>query len=413
MQLPYHKTVLNNGITTLTRSVDSLRSVAVGVFIQAGSCDENPQNNGIAHFLEHMSFKRTKTRNAYDIVEDIESRGGHINAYTSREITAYYARVLDSELDTALDVLCDIVINSTYPKDEIEREKSVVIEEIRDSLDTPQDISNDAFMEQMYPQHPYGYPIMGTIDTVSSFSIDTIRDFIDNQYTSQRITIVAVGAVDNEKVVNKVQAIMGNYKTIDHQRKEVKFFDPSPKDLVISRDIAQSHLIVGRRSFGYDDNRRITYAILNSILSAGMTSRLFHNIREKYGFAYTIYSFIDAFKSTGLFGVYVATELKHVDRLKDLIWKEFDKLKTESISEQELNKVKAQSKGSLVMGLESMYNQMERMVQQHVRYNKIVSIDESLKKIEAVTPHDIQELAKDLFKEEHFCSSLLKPVGKK
>ncbi|MEA2076769.1 MAG: pitrilysin family protein [Candidatus Marinimicrobia bacterium] len=412
MQLPYNKTVLNNGITTLTRSVDSLRSVAVGVFIQAGSSDENPHNNGIAHFLEHMSFKRTKTRNAYDIVEDIESRGGHINAYTSRELTAYYARVLDSELDMALDVLCDIVRNSTYPKDEIEREKSVVIEEIRDSLDTPQDIANDAFMDQMFPKHPYGYPIMGSVETVSSFSIDTISDFIKNQYTSYRITIVAVGAIDHKKVVKQVEKHLGDYKTINHAREEFQLFDPVEKEKILSRDIAQSHLLIGRRALGYNDKRRITYAILNSILSAGMTSRLFHNIREKYGFAYTIYSFIDAFKSTGLFGVYIATDLKHVDRVKELIWKEFIKLKTESISKQELDKVKAQSKGSLVMGLESMYNQMERMVQQHIRYNKIVSIDESLKKIEAITPKDIQDLSNELFDESLYHTLLLKPNGK-
>lgn len=412
MQLPYHKTVLNNGITTLTRSVESLRSVAVGVFIQAGSCDENPQNNGIAHFLEHMSFKRTKTRNAYDIVEDIESHGGHINAYTSRELTGFYARVLDTELETALDVLCDIVKNSTYPSEEIEREKSVVIEEIRDSLDTPQDIANDGFMDQMFPVHPYGYPIMGKVDTVSTFTIHTIRDFLENQYTSYRITIVAVGAVEHKKIVDQVEKLMGDYQTITNARKDYKLFDPIEKERILSRDIAQSHMIIGRRAMGYNDERRITYAVLNSILSAGMTSRLFHNIREKYGFAYTIYSFIDAYKSTGLFGVYVATDLKHVDRLKELIWKEFNKLKKNGISTQELNKVKAQSKGSLVMGLESMYNQMERMIQQHVRYGKIVSIDESLKKIEAVTSKDIQELSNELFEESAYHTLLLKPNGK-
>ncbi len=412
MQLPYHKTVLNNGITTLTRSVESLRSVAVGVFIQAGSCDENPQNNGIAHFLEHMSFKRTKTRNAYDIVEDIESHGGHINAYTSRELTGFYARVLDTELETALDVLCDIVKNSTYPSEEIEREKSVVIEEIRDSLDTPQDIANDGFMDQMFPVHPYGYPIMGKVDTVSTFTIHTIRDFLENQYTSYRITIVAVGAVEHKKIVDQVEKLMGDYQTITNARKDYKLFDPIEKERILSRDIAQSHMIIGRRAMGYNDERRITYAVLNSILSAGMTSRLFHNIREKYGFAYTIYSFIDAYKSTGLFGVYVATDLKHVDRLKELIWKEINKLKKKGISTQELNKVKAQSKGSLVMGLESMYNQMERMIQQHVRYGKIVSIDESLKKIEAVTSKDIQELSNELFEESAYHTLLLKPNGK-
>lgn len=412
MQLPHKKTVLHNGITILTRSVESLRSVAVGVFIEAGSCDETPENNGIAHFLEHMSFKRTKKRTAYDIVEDIESRGGQINAYTSREGTAYYARVLDTEVETALDVLCDIVSNSTYPKGEIKREISVVIEEIKDALDTPQDIANDAFMEQMYPKHPYGYPILGTEETVRSFTQETLRDFVDHHYTTNRITIVAVGAVDDHKIVKQVEALLCKHEINTQERREYPLFDPEHKDLVITRDIAQSHLIIGRRAYGYDDERRITYAILNSILSTGMTSRLFYNIREKYGFAYTIYSFIDAFKTTGLFGVYVGTDLKHVETLKKLIWNEFNKLKMIPISSLELDKVKAQSKGSLVMGLESMYHQMERMVQQHVRYDRIASIDETLKKIEAVTAEDIQELANELFIEETFHSLLLKPNGK-
>lgn len=411
MQIPYKKTVLKNGINILTRSVEAFRSVSVGLFIQAGSADETPKNSGIAHFLEHMSFKQTKTRNAYDIVEDIESKGGHINAYTSREMTAFYTRVLDKEVETALDVLCDIVTNSTYPKSEIKRERSVVIEEIRDSLDTPQDVANDAFMKQMFPKHPYGNPIMGSVETVSSFDFDTIRDFVDNQYTSDRMTIVAVGAVDHELVLKKIETLMGSISPSKKGRVDYPLFDPQEKELIITRDIAQTHMIIGRRSFGYSDERRMAYAILNSILSAGMTSRLFHNIREKHGFAYTIYSFIDAFKDTGLFGVYVATDMKYVDKLQALIWDEFNKLKNEGISKAELNKVKAQSMGSLVMGLESMYHQMERMIQQHVRYDKIISVDESLKKIEAVTPDDIQKLANDLFDESTFHRLLLKPNG--
>ena len=409
MKSTYNKTILKNGITTLTQSVGSVRSVAVGVFIQAGTCNERRDNNGIAHFVEHMSFKATKTRTAYDIVEDIESRGGHINAYTSKGLTGYYARVLNTELDTALEVLCDIVHHSTYPEKEIEHERSVVIEEIHDSLDTPQDVVNDGFMEQMFPDHPYGFPIMGTVDSVKSFTTQTIREFVDTQYTANRITIVAVGALDHQHVVKKVKELMGDYSDITNVGETLPIIDPVEKNRVISKDIAQSHYIIGRRSLGYTDERRNTYAILNSILSAGMTSRLFHNIRERYGFAYTIYSFIDTFKTTGLFGVYVATDLKHVDALNDLIWKEFKNLKKHGISENELKKVKAQTKGALVMGIESMHHRLERMIQQHVRYNEIISIDESLKKIELVTPQDILELSNTIFDESAFYSLLLKP----
>lgn len=362
MKTLYKKTVLNNGINILTRSVESLRSAAVGIFIEAGSADETPLNNGIAHFLEHMSFKHTKKRDAYHIVEDIESKGGQINAYTSREMTAYFVRVLDTEVETALDVLCDIVQDSTYPPEDIKRERSVVIEEIRDSLDTPQDVANDAFMKQMFPDHPYGYPIAGTADTVSSFNIDTIRNFVDDHYTPDRITVVAVGAVDHDPIQKQIEKLLGSISPSEKRRKEQALFDPQEKELIITRDITQTHMIIGRRAYSYSDERRVVYSILNAILSAGMTSRLFYNIREKYGFAYTIYSFIDAYKYSGLFGVYVATDLKHADKLQSLIWNEFNKLKNEGISKAELDKVKAQSKGSLVMGLESMYSQMQRMI---------------------------------------------------
>ncbi len=410
MQLPYRKTVLENGITTLTQSVGSVRSVAVGVFIQAGTSDEKESNNGIAHFLEHMSFKSTKTRTAYNIVEDIESRGGHINAYTSREMTAYYARILDTELDTALEVLCDIVRHSTYPEKEIEREKSVVIEEIRDTLDTPQDVANDSFSRQMFPDHPYGYPILGSLESVRSFNSGTVREFVLDHYTSRRIFVIASGALEHEHVVRKVREMFGDYITPDNVRKIPPVPGAVQKEQVISRDIAQCHYITGCRSVGYSDERRTAYMILNAILSAGMTSRLFHNIRERYGFAYTIYSFIDAFRSTGLFGVYTATDLKHVGKLDELIWKELNKLKKERISGEELKKVKAQTKGAMVMGIESMHNRLERMAQQHLRYGKIISIDESLKKVEAVSGKDIQDLANEIFEESAFHSLLLKPL---
>lgn len=408
----YHKTVLKNGITILTQPVDYVRSVALGIFVETGVNDEDASNNGIAHFIEHMSFKATKNRSAYDIVEDIESQGGHINAYTSREMTAYYARVLDSELYSALEVLSDIVLNSTYPHKEIEREKTVIAEEIRDSLDTPQDVANDAFAAQMFPAHPYGYPILGSLETVRSFSSGTIRGFVDRFYAPGRIIVAAAGALDHQKFVEKATALMGEDNGVTCPHSVPPIPDAMPKELVIERDIAQCHYIIGRRALAYGDERRYSYMILNAILSAGMSSRLFHNIRERYGFAYTIYSFIDAFKDTGLFGVYTATDRKHVKKLHDLVWAELNKLKDIDISEIELNKVKAQAKGSMVMGLESMHNRLERMVQQHIRYGEVIGIDESLRRIEAVTPDDIRILANELFDESAFHSLLLKPKGK-
>jgi predicted Zn-dependent peptidase len=413
MQSAFHKTVLKNGITILSQPVASVRSVALGIFVQAGVNDENNANNGIAHFLEHMSFKATPGRTAYDIVEDIESRGGHVNAYTSREMTAYYARVLDTELDGALEVLSDIVLHSTYPQKEIEREKTVVFEEIRDSLDTPQDVANDAFARLMFPEHPYGFPILGSLETVQGFNTEMLRDFAERYYSPGRIIVAAAGALQHHDLVKNVEALMGD----DNGHNTPHFIpavpDATVKESVIERDIGQCHLILGRRGPGYSDERRYTYIILNAILSAGMSSRLFHHIRERYGFAYTIYSFIDAYEDTGLFGIYTATDRKHVDKLKSLIWNELDKLKNEYISDEELKKVKAQAKGSMVMGLESMHNRLERMVQQHMRYGQVISIDESLERIEAVSAEDIRMLSRELFDERCFHSLLLKPKSKR
>lgn len=409
MQQGYHKTILKNGMTILTQPVASVRSVALGIFVKTGVNDEHADNNGIAHFLEHMSFKATTTRNAYDIVEDIESHGGNINAYTSREMTAYYVRVLDTELDTALEVLSDIVLNSTYPRKEIEREKTVVFEEIRDSLDTPQDVAYDAFYRMMFPDHPYGYPILGSIDTVSTFTTRKLREFADRYYSPGRIVIAASGSLQHAELVKKAESLMAGNNGENAPHFIPAVLDAPQKETVIERDIAQCHFITGRRALGYNDERRHGYMILNAILSAGMSSRLFHNIRERYGFAYTIYSFIDAFENTGLFGIYTATDRKHVGKLRGLIWSELQKLKEEYISEEELNKVKAQVKGSMVMGLESMYNRLERMVQQYIRYGTVMTIDESLRRIEAVTPQDIMELSRELFDEGSFHALLLQP----
>lgn len=409
LDIPFHKTILKNGITVLTQPVGSVRSVAVGIFIKAGSQNETPATNGIAHFLEHMSFKGTAARNPYEIVQDIESRGGQINAYTSKDVTGYYARVLDTEVDSALSVLCDIVSHSSYPEEEIEKEKTVVLEEIRDSLDTPQDLAHDRFYEQLLPGHALGYPILGPAENVSSFTSRDLREFVKNNYTGERIIIAAAGNIEHDYFVSRVSEYMEEYP----HRGEAPKLAPVPpagdKQVEDTKSIAQAHYIMGRRSLPFTDSRRIPYAMLNAVLSAGMTSRLFHNIREKYGFLYTIYSFIDSYENDGIFGIYTATDQKHVPMLNDLIWKELNRLKDEAVSQIELEKVKAQVKGSIVMSIESMHHRLERMVQQHIRYGEIVSIDESIRKIDAVTAEDLQSLSQYLFNEEAFHYYLLKP----
>ena len=409
MQQHFNKTILHNGITVLTESVDFVRSCAIGVFIKAGTRDEESDSEGIAHFIEHLIFKGTEKRNAFQIVDEIEAYGGSLNAYTSKESTCIYARVLHEQTDKVLDVFSDVLTKSLFTLDDIQLEKSVVREELLESEDTASEFSQDEFVKKMFPNHPIGRNILGTRGTIKSFSKKKLLKFIQKNYTADRIIIAAAGYVKHDTFLNSVTHYFENIPSADIYKDKEKVSKPEKKRWTVERSISQSHVLTGRQSWPFTFPRRMEYMLLNASLSAGMSSRLFQNIREKYGYTYSIYSYIDMFSDSGLFGIYAGTEKNTIPKIIDLIWKEFNQIKSQGLGLEEFKKLKKQYEGNILMGAESMYNRMERMGRNEIQFQRFISYDESLKKIKEIHNGDIQDIAVELFQEEYFHDYLLIP----
>ncbi|MBS1272329.1 MAG: putative zinc protease [Candidatus Marinimicrobia bacterium] len=408
-----NKTVLPNGITVVSEHVDFVRSAAVGIWVEAGSRDENPENNGIAHFMEHMVFKGTEARSPFEIANAIESFGGQINAFTGKELTCFYARVLDENLPDAIDVLSDILLNPVFRAEDVEREKSVVLEELSDTEDTPSDYIHELFVQQMYPDYPLGYNILGIRESISNFSPEMIREFTDRFYLPGRLVVAVAGHIDHDELVQLVEKSLGTMESsVSNPRKLTEPPESVVGTKVHTNGLQQAHLVTGVRTFAYNDPRRYSLLVLNTVLSGGMSARLFQNIREKYGFVYSIYSFMDFYLNDGLFGVYVGTETSQLEFMQEKITEELQSLKNAPILNEELRKVKTQVKGSIVLSLENMFNRMNRLAKQDIYFNKFQTMDEFMAEIEAVTVDDVQNLANDIFPQEHFVTSILKPGDK-
>jgi len=404
------KTVLPNGITVVTEHVDFVRSAAIGFWVEAGSRDENPENNGVAHFMEHMVFKGTANRSPFEIANTIESFGGKINAFTGKELTCFFARVLDEHLPLAIDVLSDILLNPVFNPEDISREKSVVLEELSDIEDTPGERIQVLFASQIYPDHPLGYNILGTRESIQNLSRDKIREFTGRYYLPERMVVSVAGHVDHQAVVDEVTEHLGDYQpAISNPRDIAPPGNIKQTTRVHTDGIQQAHLVTGVRTFSYNDPRRFALLVLNTILSGGMSSRLFQNIREQYGFVYSIYSFLDFYTDDGLFGVYVGTDHTKLDTMQDKIQEELKKLAEEPVVTDELEKVKSQVKGSLVLSLENMFNRMNRLAKQDIYYDEFQTMDQFLGKVEVVEREDVMQLAEELFESGQMVTSILKP----
>ncbi|MEA3288016.1 MAG: pitrilysin family protein [Candidatus Marinimicrobia bacterium] len=405
------QTILSNGLTIVTETVDTVRSVALGFWVRAGSRYEPPELSGISHFLEHTVFKGTKSRSTFDIAASLESVGGHLNAFTTKEYTCYHARFLSEYLEDAVDVLSDILLHPIFPESDIEREKSVVLDELRDSKDVPEEVAFETFEKFLFPGSSLGESILGNEDTIKSFNADKLDRYLDQHYGPENTIIVAAGYVDHEELVKLISA---RYDRKSSGENKYEAFDHAlyqPGKEVRTKDIQQSHLIVGLPIFSVFDERRYDVAVLNSILSGGMSSRLFQNIREAHGVAYQIFSFVSLYRDAGSFGVYLATDPAKRDKAVELTLAELDKMVADPVSETELERVKAQYKSGIVMGDESMERRMLRLGRQQIYYGENVSLDVFLKKIEAIDSHRIQVLARELFNPSSFFTSILEPAN--
>jgi predicted Zn-dependent peptidase len=402
--------VLGNGIRLLTERMTQVRSVSIGVWLTRGSRHEAAERGGIAHFVEHMLFKGTATRTAEDIAQAIDSIGGQLDAFTAKEYASYYIKVLDEHLPLAIDILSDIVMNPAFAIDDIEREKKVVVEEIKMVEDTPDDLVHELFTQGFWQDHPLGRPILGTRDTVESFNADLLRDYFRNAYTAPNLIVSAVGNLEHarvrELVEKKFGAVPKTGEVIKEQAPTV-----APKILVRNKELEQSHLCVGASSYPQNHDDRYSSYVLNTLLGGSMSSRLFQNVREKRGLAYAVFSGLSAYRDAGSFTIYAGCSNEAVGEVIDLVVEELRGVKNAAVPDAELQRSKDHLKGSLMLSLENTASRMSHLARQEIYFDRQFGLDETLQGIERVTSADVQRVASDLFKNGALAATVLGNVN--
>ncbi len=388
----YKITELESGIKVITENVPYVKSFALGFWFDAGSRDENIDNNGICHFLEHMLFKGTKKRSAKRISEEIESLGGYLNAFTSKEHTCFYGRGLVQYFENTFDVLTDMIQNSAFKDSETKKEANVIIDELNDVEDSPEELIFEKFEEEVFKGSALRFQILGSEKNILKFKHDDFVAHSKKMYNPASMYIISAGAIEHEKVVAYAEKYLKNMEaTKQHKRKAVK--TKSASNLQVIKDIQQVHLLMGKPTYGYTDPKRMKVNVLSHILGETSSSRLFQRLREKNGIAYQINSFLNSFSDVSTFGVYLSTNEKSIEKANDLIMDELKKMREKSVSDAELKRAKEYIKGSLIMGLESMNNRISRMANSIIYYGRIKSMEETIQAIDCVTKEEIIEEA--------------------
>lgn len=393
----YQKTRLDNGLRIVTEAVPFVRSVALGVWVDVGSRDEKRHEQGISHFLEHMLFKGTEKRSTFEIAHSLESLGASLDAFTSRDVTCFYVRCLDEHLENGLEVISDMLQNSIFDAEEIEKEKRVVLEEIQTVEDTPDDLIHDLVAKSVWGNNPVGAPIMGTPETVQTFTRSQLIDFLDKNYHPSRIVVSVAGNLDHNQVVDLAARLFTFQNTPPQisQRHVPLEVDISKKHF--HRDIGQTHICLGSQTCSYKHPRRYENLIANTALGEGMSSRLFQEVRERLGLAYAVYSYLELLEDTGLFATYMACDSKRVDEAVTIARHEIQQLRKKGITQKELESAKAQLRGDLILGQESMDKRMGRVAQQEIYMGLYRPAEEALNNIDAVTKERVFEACQTLF----------------
>ena len=387
-----------------------VRSVSIGVWLARGSRHEPQDQSGIAHFVEHMLFKGTATRSAEDIAQTIDSIGGQMDAFTAKEYASYYIKVLDEHLPLAVEVLADIVMNPAFSGTDIEREKKVVLEEIKMVEDTPDDLVHELFTEHFWRDHPLGRPILGTPDTVDAFDAERLRRYFTDAYSAPNLIVAAVGNVTPERVYDLVARAFDRLPTTSAP---LAGGPPSvvPAIVIRNKDLEQSHVCLGTAGYQQDHQDRYSSYVLNTILGGSMSSRLFQNVREKRGLAYAVFSGLSAYRDTGSMTIYAGCANEAVEELIDVVIAELRRLKDESMTEQELRRAKDHLKGSLMLNLESTSSRMSHMARQEIYFDRHFSLDETLEGVEKVSIDDVQRVARDLFSDGSLAATVVGAVN--
>ncbi len=402
-------TTLDNGMRVITQDMPALETASVGVWVDAGARSETPQLNGISHLLEHMAFKGTKRRDARAIAEEIEAVGGHLNAYTSREHTAYFAKILRQDVPLAIDLLADILCNSVFRDDELERERAVVIQEIGQADDTPDDVVFDYFQATAYPDQPLGRPVLGSSDGVAALTRDALRGYLGRHYTADRMVLSAAGRLDHDAVVALAASAFDGLAT-----EPAPAFDPARYqggDNRKSRDLEQVHLLMGFDGVAYGDDDFYPTQLLSTLLGGGMSSRLFQEVREKRGLAYSVFSFASSYVDGGLFAVYAGSGEAESAELVDVVCDQVRDV-AERVGEDEVARARAQIKAGLLMSLESSSARSEQLARQMLIFGRYVPTAEIIEKIEAVDTNRVSAAMRRLLANGAPTVAALGPVSK-
>jgi len=404
----FHKEHLQNGMPVVMEPMKNMRSVVLGIWVKVGSRYEPAGQNGISHFLEHMFFKGTKKRTTKDIAVEIDSLGGELNAFTSRETTTFYVKVLDEYLEKGLELLTDIFLNSTFPEDDIEKEKKIIKEEIKMVEDTPDDYVHDLSNQTIWGQTGLGQPVLGRRETIRSFTRDDLLHHIRKYYGTKDIVASCAGNFDHEHLLSMLNKHLGNLRRGSEPERGIP---PEYKNRaeVHSKELSEAHLCLTLKGVPQASKDRFALFSLNTILGAGVSSRLFQKIREERGLAYAIYSFIASYLDTGIWGVYAGVSRKRVQEVIELILNELYCLK-DTITEKELQRAKNQMKGNIMLGLESTSSRMNNLARQEIYYGRYSSPKEIMNEIDSITLMQIRELAEQLIAKEHLSLTVYGPV---
>ncbi len=405
-QLAVRRTTLPGGLRVVTEFVPSVRSASVGVWVGVGSRDEGPTVAGAAHFLEHLLFKATPTRTAVEIAQAVDAVGGELNAFTAKEHTCYYAHVLDTDLALAVDLVADVVLNGRCEVEDVELERDVVLEEIAMRDDDPEDVLGDEFLSAMFGSHPVGRPVIGSVESISSMTRAQVRSFHQRRYTPERMVVAVAGNIDHDEVVKLVKRHFGRrlVKGLSPQqpRSGTGRVPQAPTLQVVNRDGEQTHMLLGVRSPGRNWDHRWALAVLNGALGGGLSSRLFQQIRETRGLAYSVYSSVDTFSDCGAFAVYAACLPDRFDEVVTVTTDVLEEVARDGITEDECRIAKGSLRGGLVLGLEDSASRMNRLGRSEINYGHHRGLDQTLAQMDAVTLDEVNAVARQL---------LTKPYG--
>jgi predicted Zn-dependent peptidase len=407
---PIVRDVLDNGLRILTEQMTQVRSISIGVWLTRGSRHEAAEQSGVAHFVEHMLFKGTATRSAEDIAQAIDSIGGQLDAFTAKEYASYYIKVLDEHLPLALDILSDIVLNPAFSRADLEREKKVVVEEIKMVEDTPDDLVHELFTQGFWENHPLGRPILGTRETVESFNVDLLRAYFANSYTPRNLIVAAVGNLEHARVRELVEERFGPLKSSGALAGE-EAPKVVPKILIRNKELEQSHVCLGASSYPQNHDDRYSSYVLNTLLGGSMSSRLFQNVREKRGLAYAVFSGLSAYRDAGSFTIYAGCANEAVGEVIDLVVEELRGVKQATVPDAELQRAKDHLKGSLMLSLENTASRMSHLARQEIYFDRQFGLDETLQGVERVTAAEVRRVAEDLFKPGSLAATVLGNVN--